>query len=242
MGLPDLAAPIAAALAGAASEVLGSRLVSLVAYGSAVSGDILPRYSDFDFAVAVSGPVTLDDALALERATGQLDIAPFTYCQPRLVGRSATNAVFVPSTFAVILGEAPPAAWIFDGGQLRTSGEEWLAGLPASLAQDATDWSFTTSTSRARRARLHLTRVKPSLRALLVRHGCDPVTAWTATWDELSRRLTEVDARAAEQLSVLLEAARAGDDRTVAIAALTLVGRVCVHHLGAGSPGFQIAP
>lgn len=72
--------------------------------------------------------MTLDDALALERVIT---------CHRR----SARAGIF-----AVILGEAPPAAWLLDAEQIRISGEDWLDRLPALLAQDATDWSFTTLT------------------------------------------------------------------------------------------------
>ncbi|MDQ3640962.1 MAG: hypothetical protein M3450_05710 [Actinomycetota bacterium] len=230
MDLPVAAAPIALALSRAASDVLGPRLLSFVAYGSAVTGDILPGYSDFDVAMAVRGLITLHDALSLEAVTGELDIAPFNYCQPKFLDVTAADAVLVPKTFVVVVGHDPPPAWIFSAPQLRTSGEQWLAGLPAVLAHDAADWSFTTSASRPRQARLHLTRVKPSLRALLVHHGCDPVTTWSATWAQLGKRLAEVDAQAAGQLGDLLASSQARDDRAVAVAALRLTDRICLHH------------
>ena len=242
MDLPGLISPIAPALASAVSEVLGSRLAGLVVYGSAVTGDILPGYSDFDFLVAVIRPVTLDDALALEAATGHLDIAPFTYLQPTFTGRDAGDAVLVPGGFAVIVGEEPRSRLILHAEQLRSGGEEWLARLPVLLARDAADWSFTTSASRARQARLHLTRVKPSLRALLVRHGCDPRHAWTTTWAEIEERLAAVDPAGAGLLADVLASARARDDRAVAVSALRLLGRICVGDLDHDSEVFRIAP
>ncbi len=242
MDLPAVSRPIAERLAQAAGDVLGPRLGAIAVYGSAVDGEILAGYSDFDCLVTVNAPVTLADALALEEVIGQADIAPFTYYQPTFVVATSPRALLVPSAYAVLPGDELGPDWILSDDDLRTSGDEWLRRLSALLAKDAVDWSMTTPASRSRRARLHLTRVKPSLRALLVREGHEPTPTWTATWSDLRDGLAAVDVLAADRLNHLLGAVRSNDDRTVAVASLELLARICVRHLDAPRGEFMVVP
>jgi hypothetical protein len=222
----------------AARTVLGPRLHSVIAYGSCVTGDVLPGYSDFDCLIVAGGPVTLADVLDLQQALGAADPEPFSYYQPTFVRGALRRASLVPGSFAALTGGEPPAAWVCRPGDLAASGERWLADLPAILAGDAADWSLATASQIARRARLHLTRVKPTLRALLTRAGADPARAWTATWADLEHRITALDGDLGGLVSALLRRARDHQDDELAVTALRLLARVCERHLGV-APGGQ---
>ena len=241
MDLPVLARPFANRLAEATRGVLERRLASVVVYGSAADGDILAGYSDFDCLLAVRAPVTLGDALAIETTMGGADIAPFTYYQPTFVATDSARGLLVPNAFVVISGDEPDPAWVLTDEDMRASADKWLQQLPVLLAKDAVDWSMTTPSTRPRRARLHLTRVKPSLRALLVREGYDPSSAWAATWSDLLDGLATMDVRAVDRVTLLLAAASRHDDRTIAIACLKLLDTICANHLDAGPGDLRVA-
>jgi hypothetical protein len=229
------------ALVQAVRSVLGGRVVSLVAYGSGATGDVLPGYSDFDCMIVVSAPVGLPEILDLQRAVGQVGLAPFSYYQPTFFLGRPRRAVLVPRSYVVLAGEPPGRDWLYGPAELRENGEKWLAGLPGVLSSDAADFALATAPHLPRQARRELTRVKPSLRALLVRAGTEPVQAWTTTWADLQQGITALDARLGDLLAALLDEVRARHDREVAAAALRLLAAVCTQHLD-GVPDDWISP
>jgi Nucleotidyltransferase domain len=219
-------------LVRACGDVFASRLVSVVAYGSSVTGDVLPGYSDFDCLIALTAPVPLADLLALQARLGPAEVTPFSYLQPTfVVVGQAPRPVLVPGSFAVLGGLEPSPAWVCGPADLVASGERWLAGLPAVTATDAADWSLATPAHYGRRARLHLTRIKPTVRALLTRSGAEPVPTWAASWDRLAGDLTSVHAEAGGLLGAVLGAARGRSDRDVALSALEFLNHVCAAQL-----------
>ena len=223
----------------AVREVLGARLDAFVLYGSSASGDLLPGYSDLDVLIALNEPITLADTLALQHAVEAIALEPYSYCQPTFVLGEPVRPLLSPGTFQVLTGAISQERWVCRADDLRARSEAWLDDLPRLVTSDAGDWAMTTRALLRRQARLHLTRVKPSLRALLVRAGCEPVRAWAGTWQQIATWLTPVDEALADQVDRLLQEARARRDRPVAEMALRVLSRVCTEHLPEdGSGGY----
>ena len=223
----------------AVREVLGARLDAFVHYGSSVTGDLLPGYSDLDVLIGLNEPITLADTLALQHAIEVIALEPFGYCQPTFVLGDPARPLLTPGAFQVLSGAISQERWVCGADDLRSRGEAWLVDLSRLVASDAGDWAMTTRARLRRQARLHLTRVKPSLRALLVRAGCEPVRAWAGTWQQIATWLRPVDHTLGDQVDRLLAEARARRDRPVAETALRVLSRVCTEHLHEdGSGGY----
>ena len=204
---------------------LGPRLSALAVYGSAVTGDLLPGFSDLDLLVVLEEPLTLEDALALQRRMPELP--GIAYVQPTY--RLATEAEphLVPNAFRTLTGTLPDG-FVHDEATLRAAGEETLAGLPALLDQDACDWTGAVGEKRPRHVRLLTTRLKPAVRATLVRLGEAPLDAWRLHWDDLAQRWRRHDEPRAEDLGDVLIRLRASprDDRACGEALLRVLASI----------------
>ncbi len=207
-------------LATAFISALRERLVALVAYGSSVEGSFIPHFSDFDLAVFLHGEFTVEDAIAVQAALGDLEPTPFDYLQTKFVDVSAVaTPTLVPGSFAVFWGELPAEpAYLHNPDLLRQAGKRWLDALPGLIADDRAAWSVAAGSARRQRlVRLMMTRLKPALRSLLVEHGEPPAEVWISGWHQLARRWRDHDAAAAEALdSVLTVLPSSGREQEVA--------------------------
>lgn len=150
---------------------------------------------------------------------------PFSYVQPTFVSEGHEAHRLVPGAYVDLLGSLGDE-WLHDNVSLRESGEALLGGLPDLLTAHVADFSLTTGQTRSRRARLLLTGVKPSLRALLAREA-EPLVAWRSSWGQLVRRLVVTDPELGVAVERLLGEARVRVDREVAREALRVLGMIC---------------
>jgi hypothetical protein len=204
---------------------LGPRLMALAVYGSAVTGDLLPGFSDLDLLVVLDEPLGLEDALALQRRMPELP--GVAYVQPTYRLPSEPSPLLVPNAFRTLTG-ALPDGFVHDETSLRAASADALAELPALLGRDARDWTGAVGEKRARHVRLLTTRLKPAVRATLVRLGEPPLDAWRLHWDDLAQRWRRHDEPRAEELADVLTRLRASprDDRACGEALLRLLASI----------------
>lgn len=183
MTTPDLSG-----LALALEAVLGERLAGTVVYGSAVTGDFIPGFSDIDLAVFARGALRLDDARALQEqadalaalAGGRLQLSHWVDAD-----RDAPRPLFVPGAFMVLCGPGLRPGWMHAEESLRAAGQAWLAALPVLVRRDASDWALASGPVRTRLVRLLSTRLKPAIRAALVEQGHPALSVWGSPWNAL---------------------------------------------------------
>ncbi|MGZ4150679.1 MAG: nucleotidyltransferase domain-containing protein [Actinomycetota bacterium] len=204
---------------------LGPRLGGLAVHGSAVTGDLIPGFSDLDLLVVLDEPLSLEDALALQRRMPELP--QIAYVQPSYRPASEPVPHLVPGAHRVLTGSVP-AGFVHDDATLRAVGEEALTELPSLLDQDMRDWTGAVGEKRGRHVRLLSTRLKPAVRATLVRLGEPPLEAWRLHWDDLAQRWRRHDEPRAEDLGDVLIRLRASprDDRTCGEALLRLLASI----------------
>ncbi|MCC7363194.1 MAG: nucleotidyltransferase domain-containing protein [Dehalococcoidia bacterium] len=215
-------------VASAFGQVLGPRLKAVVAYGSAVTGDVIPGYSDLDLAVFMEGRLSVGDAVVLQRAIGDCDRGEFAYLSLSHcvdVDVAPPIPLFVPGAVRVVTGAELDRRWLHDDASLLAASERLLATLPARIAQRLADWTVAGPGERARQVRLLGMDLKPALRACLVRHREPIVETWAAPYRDLVtrwRRYNPVDAIELEALLGRLPP-RPGDERSVGDRMLGLV-------------------
>jgi hypothetical protein len=74
---------------------------------------------------------------------------------------------------------------------------------------DLFEWSMAVDEKLPRIGRLLVTRIKPTVRALLARRELNAAEIWLATWDELIVATQEVDELLSQCIIKLTEALRA---------------------------------
>jgi predicted nucleotidyltransferase len=200
--LPDLAAALAdpharrvgALIRDAFIDVLGDRLDALLVHGSALTGGYIEGFSDFDFLVFMRGPLSLDDAIALQRALGDVDHAPFAYLQvSRLIDLDVPppetdRALLIEGGYARLLGDYPEGWPLLDAAALDRASRDVLADLRGLHDRQRHRWTVATGDRRRLELRYQLTVLKPAVRAHLVRLGGPPLEVWTSSYPELTRR------------------------------------------------------
>lgn len=180
---------VSAQVVAALQRVFGDKLEAVVLHGSAAKGGYIPYFSDFDFVVFHHGSFSYKEALALQKAMGRVNPLPFAYLQASQfinLDRSGSlhTAALVPGGYHIIYGFLPTGA-LYTKDDLREKGREWLESLPEMISTDLKAWSVATGTTRSRLIRVGMTRLLPALRAMLVQHGRDPVTVWSASLPKL---------------------------------------------------------
>lgn len=188
-------------------ETLKDRLVALAAYGSSVDDSSIPGFSDFDLAVFLHGVLSVSDAAAVQRNLGDLDLRPFVYVQAKFVDVDENpQRTIVPGNLRVFWGAIPNLTdYLHDDRSLRNSGQLWLRALPDLVAEDKSAWSVAAGSARRQRLiRLLMTRLKPTVRAMLVERGESPSVVWLANWSELATRWGKYEPEAGEVLATLL--------------------------------------
>ncbi|KAA0234333.1 nucleotidyltransferase domain-containing protein [bacterium] len=194
-GIPDLGAALHA--------VLGDRLGAAVVYGSAVTGDFIPGFSDVDLAIFAHGGPGLDEARALQREAaalaamvdGQLQLSHWIHA-----GRESARPLFVPGSLVNAWGEPPGPGWLHSEQSLRESGRSWLAELPALVRRDAADWAVASGQRRTGMVRLLATRLKPAIRAALAEQGYPALEVWVLPWSGLTDLWSRSDEAGANAL------------------------------------------
>lgn len=124
----------------------GANITSILVHGSALKGGFIPGCSDIDLKIYcapglldVTGAPPLEQALALQRAQGRLDIAPFQYIQAYIMAADGSSERFkdyagpVAGAYHMVYGylsvlEATEA-------QLLADSHRTLAALPARTSE-----------------------------------------------------------------------------------------------------------
>jgi hypothetical protein len=197
------------ALGRAFPDTLGDRLVALAAYGSSVDDSAIPNFSDFDLVAFLHGALSVSDAVAVQRCLGDLDTRPFVYLQTKFVDVDARpQPAIIPGNVRVFWGAIPDVSdYLHDDQSLRSSGQAWLRALPELVAEDKAAWSVAAGSARRQRlVRLLMTRLKPTVRAVLVEKGEPPSAVWLANWIGLASRWGKYEPEAGGILASLLVA------------------------------------
>jgi predicted nucleotidyltransferase len=204
---------------------LGDRLIALAVYGSAVTGDLIPGFSDLDVFVVLDQPLSLERSIDLQRRMPEL--VGIAYLQPSYRVAAEPAPHLTPEAFRVLSGELP-AGFVYDETSLRSAGSEALDSLAPIVRQDALDWTGAVGERRARHARLMTTQLKTAVRAHLVELGEPTLEVWRMPWHDLAQRWKRHDEPRAEQLEDLLTLLHAvgRDERASGEAALRLLDEV----------------
>jgi hypothetical protein len=217
-------------LGRAFDSVLGDRLVGLVVHGSAVTGDVIPGFSDFDFVVFAHGPLTARDGIKLQGAVGEIDPAPYAYIQlSRAVdvdGSERPGPLFAPGAFRGIRGEVPSPEFIFTEETLRAHARESRADVARWFPSDIEGWATATGPRRSYMLRLLMTRLKPAVRTLLIEHGEDPITVWGASYLALADMWTAHSPGAGRRFRELVESLPYRDEAATGNIAIELLEEI----------------
>ncbi|OAI42540.1 hypothetical protein AYO38_11380 [bacterium SCGC AG-212-C10] len=211
-------------ISAAFSDVLGERFVSVVAYGSAITGGVVPEFSDLDLALFMRGQLGVRDALALHRRIAEVECAPYAYLQLSYVidvGREDSRPLFVPGCWRVVAGDILDG-WEHTEATLYTRSCVTLAGLFPVLGELAFDWAVATGDRRTRAVRLMATKLKPAVRSLLVRRGWPALEAWKMDWRQLSESWQSFNPAAGKCLDRTIGMLPAGPDEEQAAGELLL--------------------
>jgi len=192
-------------IASALAETLGGALVAVAVHGSGVTGDAFAGLSDLDFVVVLKGVLSPTTSAEVAEALDRVSIEPYAYLQATYHDAGHPEPSIVPGAYRRLLGDSKVLhGFEHSAASLRASGERWLGSLSDLRQQDIEDWSFSTG-RRPRQLRLVLTRVKPTVRAVLVVDGVQPLDAYRAPWPELVAMLNRTRPGAASRLSDLVE-------------------------------------
>jgi hypothetical protein len=197
------AALVCEAVAAGFEAALDERLVGLVAYGSGADGSFVPGFSDLDVCCFLHGRPSLVDAARLHRRLTGTDLGPFEYLQVRYVDVGApARSELVPGSVRPLRGAVDVSPYLHDDASLAATAAEFLASLPATVADDVATWSVATAPAHRRRhLRLIATRVKPAVRATLATSGTAPCSAYAADWPTMAERLTALDTGVGHRLA-----------------------------------------
>jgi hypothetical protein len=222
------AATISRRLLHAFRDVLGDRLVCFVVHGSAVQGGYLVGISDLDFYVFLHGRVPVEGLLDLQDRLGDFDTGPFDYLQLSdaidVDDPSAVAPRLIPGSYTVMQGSLPSEDFVHSHESLVLHGRRWLESAPKLVRSDIEQWSTATGPRRTWLVRLILTRLKPTLRAMLAARGEPAEEVWAEPYEELARRWSAFNPDAARRLRDLVSALGGStDERSIGRAAIELV-------------------
>lgn len=193
--------------------VLADRLVAVAIHGSAVKGDCIEGFSDFDFVVVSQGEISADDAMHLQTRIAQFDPHPFAYLQLSasvdVYSEGSMKPTLVPGATTIAYGELPDGLW-HTSESLQASGQDWLHKVPELVKHDLRSWAFATSQPvRSRLLRLAMTRLLPTVRARLVDAGYDALHVWASPLSQLIEQTRFSDPSTAERLAEIVDMLRA---------------------------------
>jgi hypothetical protein len=167
---------------------VGPGLDALIVYGSAADGTAIEGFSDLDFLVLLHDPLSPVQSCELQLACSRISFRPFAYLQGTTIDRAMQpTPLLVPGTFSVVYGEIPDLRIVHTEDSFGTSCREWLRQLPQIVYTDTADWAFVDPDARPRLFRRLVTRLKPSLKALMVGRGSPASVAWKLDYGELAR-------------------------------------------------------
>jgi hypothetical protein len=192
--IQPLAKEIVRQLAWAWRRHLGSHLVTLVAYGSAVKGGAIEGSSDVDVAAFVTpelltsgGELPLDLTLALHHDLAKIDPLPFRYLQGHVYPDGVrAGSGFIPGTFQVVLGS--PEVQLASGEELLKAAESALGTFDASAIRDRLSNALLDHGEQrlSRQVRILSTNdVWPTMYHIASIHEGDGVKAWQCTKPEI---------------------------------------------------------
>jgi len=153
----------------------------------------------------------LREAASLHELVSKTDATPFSRIQPKFIDLTNAPPLLVEGTYAVLFGNEPPNQMILTRQQLIDTGEKWLHDLPSIIRSDAEEWSMATGPTVTRLGRLISTRLKPGVRAYLVRTGNNPPKVWAMLWDEMANMVKTSDIALGRAIDSFLAHARTED-------------------------------
>lgn len=181
---------------GALDGAFGHALAAVIVKGSALHGDFVPHYSDFDvhaFVTAgLSGPRTpdIDHALALQRLLAPIDATAFAVAYIQLYtvaahGYPADWVPPVPGTYAIVRGQAPDALRAPDAATLRAAARAFFERVRLDADACLGRIADAPAAGLAQEVRRFATLLKPLAHHAAILRGADPLRAWTLPLGEI---------------------------------------------------------
>jgi hypothetical protein len=187
---PVLVDELSGRMLGIAREVFGDTLTAMIVKGSAIKGDFIPDFSDFDLHVFASnsvmrGPLVPDATIAIpfQDRFSRIDVSRYRVSQIQVMMISAQNhppdwIPPLPGTFRLIHGELPDSLPEVTDDLLRMhaasglrSYTRWVDTLLARIVDKPDD-------QLADSVRLAGTIMKAGLYEAAIVLGTDPRQAW----------------------------------------------------------------
>lgn len=187
----DLAAEIERKVIDAATTVLEDRVVAVVVKGSAINGDFIPYFSDFDAHIyvdetALRGPrsLSLEYTLRFQELFSNIEPDRYQVSQVQVIFLAATGRPDdwlppVPGTYRVVHGSLPAGLTVLDEDMFERQARAGLKGI-----DDLTNGFLERIVDKPDGAlapivRLMGTFLKPALRQAATVLGAPPIDIWT---------------------------------------------------------------
>jgi hypothetical protein len=214
-------------VAEAFESVLDGRLIGLVVHGSAVTGGIIEGFSDYDFVVFTHGALTASDGIRLQFAIRDVEPAPFSYLQLssaiNVDDEESPSPLFVPGAYRVVRGVVPSASLIFTNSSLTTHARHTVREVAGWFHSDIEGWATATGDRRSYMFRLLMTRLKPSVRALLIERGELPMLVWSASYFELAEMWSAHSPTEGRRFRELVESLGSADEAVLGSTAIEVL-------------------
>jgi hypothetical protein len=180
-----------------ASDVFGDAMTGMIVKGSAIKGDFIPYFSDFDVHIftdsrIMRGPLVPDISVAIpfQEKFSAIDVEAWQVSQIQVMIIAADNppekwSPPLPGSYRVLAGSIPPIYQHIDPDQFRTSAAQnlrgngrWVDTLLGRIV-DKPDQQLADS------VRLAGTIMKAGLYEAAVVLGDDPITVWNSSLQEI---------------------------------------------------------
>jgi hypothetical protein len=194
---PAIADELSDRMLGIARDVLGEDLRAMIVKGSAIKGDFIPDFSDFDVHIfagdsVMRGPLTpvADVAIPFQRQFAEIDVPSYRVSQIQVMFISATDhpsdwVPALPGTFRLLHGALPES--------LPAISDEMILRHATAGLERYRDW-IDTILSRivdkplpqfADNVRLAGTLMKAALYEAAIVLGARPTEAWLTPLSEM---------------------------------------------------------
>jgi hypothetical protein len=180
-----------------ALDVLGERLRAMIVKGSAIKGDFIPHFSDFDVHLfageeAMRAPLTPlpEIALAFQEHFSMIDVPSYQVSQIQVMFIAASNPPedwipALPGTFRLVHGELPETLPVVTPELIREKAREGLAAIPGWIDTLVARMPDKPDDKLEDTVRLTGTILKAALYEAAIVLGTEPEQTWLARLAEV---------------------------------------------------------
>jgi hypothetical protein len=187
---PILVDEMSERMLGIARDVFGETLVAMIAKGSAIKGDFIPDFSDFDVHIfaaesVMRGPLVPDESIAIpfQERFSEIDIGRYRVSQIQVMIISAQDhpADWVPAqpgTFRLVYGQLPDSLPAITADLLRAHAHRNLPGYRGWADTILARVVDKSNAQLADNVRLAGTVMKAALYEASIVLGAEPQNVW----------------------------------------------------------------